>query len=166
MSLAKLATQVAHQLACKKVRLVLAESCTAGLVSATLAQSPGISAWHCGSAVTYREATKVAWLGVDPVTIEEQTAVSELVAQQMANGVLRQTPEADLAGSITGHLGPNAPDASDGLVFIAIAWRRESEEPETTVVQFRLTSQDRLARQQEAAELVFKQLLVALTAAP
>jgi nicotinamide mononucleotide (NMN) deamidase PncC len=41
----------------------------------------------------------------------------------MARKVLARTPEADIAASVTGHLGPNAPPALDGLVFIGIAIR-------------------------------------------
>ena len=44
------------------VRVAFAESCTAGLVAASLARTPGISQWLCGSAVVYRDATKAAWL--------------------------------------------------------------------------------------------------------
>ncbi len=44
-------------------KIVFAESCTAGLVSATLARVPGVSAYLCGSAVTYRDEVKTAWVG-------------------------------------------------------------------------------------------------------
>ena len=44
--------------------LVLAESCTGGLAAAALATIPGISRWFCGSAVTYRDQTKIDWLAV------------------------------------------------------------------------------------------------------
>lgn len=143
----KLATVLAQQ----NVRIVLAESCTAGLASAALAQIPGISQWHCGSAVTYREATKQAWLDVSAADLKQFTAVSEPVARQMALGVLEKTPEADFAASITGHLGPEAPEGFDGVVFIATARRTNAQTELLRVQQMKLQATERVARQNEAA---------------
>jgi len=72
-------------------RLVLAESCTAGLVAAEISMVVGVSEFFCGSAVTYRDATKRSWLDVDGKCIAEQTAVCRDVAEQMVRGVLRKT---------------------------------------------------------------------------
>jgi PncC family amidohydrolase len=145
---------LAESLAQKQLKVVFAESCTGGLVSAALAGVPGISEWLCGSAVTYRSPTKVAWLGVDAAQIEDFTAVCSEVALQMAVGVLDKTPEADLALSITGHLGPEAPEDMDGLVFVGSARRSEAGSPTTDVVRRVLTTDGRLVRQREAASLV------------
>jgi nicotinamide mononucleotide (NMN) deamidase PncC len=41
----------------------------------------------------------------------------------MAVGVLERTPEADLAASVTGHLGPDAPAALDGVIYVGVARR-------------------------------------------
>lgn len=132
-------------------RIVFAESCTAGLASATLAQSPGVSQWHCGSAVTYREATKTAWLEIPPSEIEAHNLVSAEIAQRMALGVLRITPEADIAAAITGHLGPHAPAELDGVTFIAIAQRQGDEIAIVTTKKHPLKPTSRSERQQEAA---------------
>ncbi len=145
---------LAECLARKQLKIVFAESCTGGLVSAALAGVPGISEWLCGSAVTYRSPTKVAWLGVDALQIAEHTAVCSGVALQMAVGVLEKTPEADLSLSITGHLGPGVAEEMDGLVFVGIARRRENGSPATDVVRSVLTSEGRVVRQREAASLV------------
>ena len=53
------------------LKIVFAESCTGGLISATLTRIPGISAYHCGSAVVYQEATKTGWLGVPRTMLDE-----------------------------------------------------------------------------------------------
>ncbi|MFN5709027.1 MAG: CinA family protein, partial [Planctomycetota bacterium] len=84
-------------------RVVFAESCTAGLVAASLAIVPGISRCLCGSLVTYREASKTAWLGVDAQLIAAFTAVSPEVTAQMASAALQRTIEADWAAAVTGH---------------------------------------------------------------
>jgi PncC family amidohydrolase len=104
-------------------RIVFAESCTAGLVSASLARVPGISEFLCGSAVVYRIDTKAKWLGIREDVLQEPGPVSSLIASQMAEHVLALTPEADLAASITGHLGPGAPPDLDGVIYIAVARR-------------------------------------------
>ena len=63
----ELAIRLADCLRLRSRRVVLAESCTAGLVSAALAQVPGVSEFHCGSAVVYRLETigSVAAMAID-----------------------------------------------------------------------------------------------------
>ncbi|MBD3673091.1 MAG: CinA family protein [Planctomycetaceae bacterium] len=118
-----LARQLAELLEESNEQLVFAESCTAGLASATLAGVPGISQHLCGSAVVYQIPTKVAWLDIAPDLIESHGYVSEEVATAMAKGVLRITPHATLSASITGDLGPDAPEATDGTAWIAVESR-------------------------------------------
>ena len=139
-------------------RVVLAESCTAGLIAASIAQIPGASDILCGSAVTYRNDTKARWLQVRNRDIEQYTAVSKQVAEQMLVGVLDATPEADLAAAITGHLGPNAPGEQDGEVFLATA-RRGEPTPQIEVVRVKLRSIARVARQREATMVAIQRLL-------
>ena len=106
-----------------KTNLVLAESCTGGLVSAALTRIPGISARLCGSAVVYQIETKARWLGIPPAMLVKPGPVSRAVAAEMARRVLEKTPQADLGVSVTGHLGPDAPKSQDGLVYIGVARR-------------------------------------------
>ncbi|MBC7691609.1 MAG: nicotinamide-nucleotide amidohydrolase family protein [Methylotenera sp.] len=105
------------------MRIVFAESCTGGLIAATLAQIPGISDHFCGSAVVYRNATKNQWLGVTSRSLEKWGAVSREVSIQMAKGVLKKTREAQISASITGFLGPSGPKKELGHAFISIAIR-------------------------------------------
>ncbi len=132
-------------------RIVFAESCTGGLVAATLGSIPGISQHFCGSAVTYRGATKVAWLGVNATDVERDDAVNEAVASQMAEAVLAKTPESTLAVSVTGHVGPDAPPDLDGVIYIGAARALHCQ-----VSRHRLTSNLRRERQREAATLVLE----------
>ncbi len=156
MTTAELANQVVTRLQTLKLRLVLAESCTGGLIAAELAKVPGVSNWLCGSAVTYRSETKIAWLGVDRQLIDRHSAVSTEVAAQMVVGVLRTTPEADVAASITGHFGPQAPAGLDGIVLVAVAFRSDSE---PSVSRHQLATKTRIERQSEAVNLVLEKLL-------
>ena len=101
--------------------IVFAESCTAGLIAACLARIAGVSEVLAGSAVVYQLATKSKWLNVDPALLEDPGPVSQVVSEQMARGVLQITPHATIAASVTGHLGPNAPDGLDGTAWSTIA---------------------------------------------
>lgn len=160
--------RIADLLAGAKKRAVFAESCTAGLVSAWLARVPGVSNYLCGSAVTYREATKSEWLGVSTSVLEQHTAVSERVTALMARGVLAKTPEADIAAAVTGHLGPNAPPEQDGLAYVTVAVRLPGGEDAVVdfAREYRLSTTGRLSRQREAASFVLDCLLEILEADP
>jgi nicotinamide-nucleotide amidase len=87
-------------------RIATAESCTAGLLAARLTERPGSSAYVAGGVVAYANEAKVGLLGVDPGLIERHGAVSESVADAMAEGALRRF-EADTAVAITGIAGPD-----------------------------------------------------------
>ena len=96
--------QVAQLLAGRRV--ATAESCTAGLLAARLTERPGSSAYVMGGVVAYSNEAKVELLGVDPALIERHGAVSEPVAEAMAEGALARF-DADTAVSITGIAGPD-----------------------------------------------------------
>jgi PncC family amidohydrolase len=95
--------QVVQLLAARRV--ATAESCTAGLLAARLTERPGSSAYVMGGLVAYSNEAKVDLLGVDPGLIEEHGAVSEPVADAMAEGALRRF-DADTAVAVTGIAGP------------------------------------------------------------
>ena len=128
-TLSRSARQLARLLDSRQQLIVFAESCTGGMVSATLTEVPGVSARHCGSAVVYQVETKIAWLGVDAQKLKKPGPVSRVVAEQMATGVLEKTPAATISAAITGHLGPNAPAKQDGLVYVAVAVRDADGSP-------------------------------------
>ena len=154
MTIDHVAKSLARQLGELGVRIVFAESCTAGLVSATLARVPGISEWHCGSAVVYREQTKEEWLDVPRTQIDRFTAVSDTIARRMAVGVLAHTPEAHIAASVTGHLGPDAPHQQDGIIYVGFARRQGDRIADGGAKRYALSERTRLKRQKEAVAIV------------
>ncbi|MGB3481398.1 MAG: competence/damage-inducible protein A [Mycobacterium sp.] len=85
--------------------IATAESCTAGLLAARLADRPGSSAYLLGSVVAYANTAKTGLLDVDSALIERHGAVSEPVAEAMAAGALVRFG-ADTAVSVTGIAGP------------------------------------------------------------
>ena len=145
-------------------RLVIAESCTAGLVAGVLGQIPGISKWLCGSAVTYRESAKKEWLGVSSTTLATHHAESIETTREMALGVLRKTSEAKYSVAVTGHLGPDAPPALDGQIFIAVAVRADEEARIYSTDCLKLSSLERVARQYESVDCVLSCIKEAVAA--
>lgn len=106
------------------LRLATAESCTGGLVSATLTEIAGSSDVVDRGYVVYANRAKIDMLGVREASLEQFGAVSERVAREMAEGALDRSG-CDLAVAITGIAGPGGgtPDKPVGLVHIAAARR-------------------------------------------
>lgn len=113
-----LVERVSEALAGRGLRLVLAESCTGGLLAATLTDRPGASRFLESSFVTYSDEAKASLLGVDRGVLREHGAVSEPVARAMVEGALRH---GDAAVAITGIAGPEGGTAGKpvGTVWIA-----------------------------------------------
>lgn len=107
-----------------RLTLVVAESCTGGLIAACLTSIPDASRVVERAFVTYSDQAKIDLLGVPAGLIEAHGAVSEPVARAMAEGALARTP-ADLAVSVTGIAGPGGgtPGKPIGLVHLAAARR-------------------------------------------
>jgi len=106
------------------LKVATAESCTGGLVAATLTEIAGSSdVVDCGF-VTYSNAAKQAMLGVPAATLKRHGAVSGETAAAMAAGALKNS-QADLAVAITGIVGPGGGTTEKpvGLVYLAAASR-------------------------------------------
>ncbi len=104
--------------------IATAESCTGGLIAATLAAVPGASASLERGFVTYANEAKIEMLSVRIAMLREHGAVSREVALAMAEGALRHSP-ADIVVAVTGVAGPDGgtPEKPVGLVHIAAARR-------------------------------------------
>ncbi len=86
-------------------RLAVAESCTGGLVAASLTEIPGSSdVFECGFN-TYSNSAKQNILGVTDDLLDTFGAVSVAVAWEMAKGALAKS-DTDVAVAITGIAGP------------------------------------------------------------
>lgn len=107
-----------------KLTLATAESCTGGMIAATLTDIAGASEVVDRGFVTYSNAAKMAVLGVPPELLAEHGAVSAPVAEAMVGGALARAP-VDLAVAVTGIAGPGGgtPVKPVGLVFIAVQRR-------------------------------------------
>jgi nicotinamide-nucleotide amidase len=104
--------------------LATAESCTGGLIAATLTAIAGSSDVVERGFVTYSNEAKREMLGVSEQSLAIAGAVSEEVARAMADGALAHS-RADIALSVTGIAGPGGatPTKPVGLVYIGAARR-------------------------------------------
>jgi len=111
----------------RKLTIVTAESCTAGLISAALSQVEGAGEILHGSFVTYTKANKSAALGVSPELLRTEGSVNAAVVKQLAGGALLRSP-ADIALAVTGVLGPDPDEDGNpvGLVYLCCC-RRDGE---------------------------------------
>ncbi|MBP2477205.1 nicotinamide-nucleotide amidase [Crossiella equi] len=98
-----------------------AESLTAGLLAATLAEVPGASAVLRGGLVVYAAELKHTLAGVDAGLLAEHGAVHPEVAAQLAAGA-RERCGADWGIGLTGVAGPDPQDGvAPGTVHLGIA---------------------------------------------
>lgn len=118
----------------RKQTLAVAESCTGGFLAHRITNVPGVSAVFLAGYVTYANEAKEGMLGVDPRLILAHGAVSEEVAQAMAEGARRQANTA-FALATTGIAGPGGgtEEKPVGTVFIALA----ADDAATQVKSFR-----------------------------
>lgn len=116
-----LPADVVTELIRRGLRVATAESLTAGLLAATIADVPGASATLQGGVVAYQNEVKVRLLGVDPGRLASHGAVDSGVAAQMAEGA-RRAFGADIGLATTGVAGPEPHQGrAVGTVYLGIA---------------------------------------------
>ncbi len=114
--------QLADILRERRLKIATAESCTGGLLAARLTERAGSSEYVCGAIVAYSNDVKVAQAGVAPELIERHGAVSQEVAEALAQGA-RERLGADVGVGITGIAGPGggSEEKPVGLVWLSVA---------------------------------------------
>jgi len=121
-NLDKQAERLMHRLCDAKLTIATAESCTGGMLAALLTDIEGAGHGFDRGFVTYTTDSKTDLLGIEPVLLDRNEAVSEVVARAMAEGALERS-KADIALGVTGFAGPAGPDHEEGLVHFALARR-------------------------------------------
>ena len=143
----------------KQFTLVVAESCTGGMLAQQCTSLSGSSKWfECGF-VTYSNASKIRLLGVQADVLDEYGAVSSQVAEQMAQGALQHS-DANLSIAITGIAGPDGgnQDKPVGTVFIATFSNHGVKNQPAFVSKF-LFKGDRESIRQQACAAAIEQVM-------
>ena len=128
-----------HDILCQRqLTLATAESCTGGAIASRFTAMAGASAYFNGGVIAYANEVKCNILGVSNNDIEQQGAVSETVARQMAEGA-RRALQSDYAIATTGIAGPTGGSAEKpvGTVWMAVAT------PTRTITSLRNCGTDR-----------------------
>ncbi|BAK66476.1 conserved hypothetical protein [Sphingobium sp. SYK-6] len=140
-------------------RIVVAESCTGGLVSAALTEIPGSSAVFEAGFVTYSNAQKVSLLGVSEDVLDTFGAVSIATAWAMAQGALNRSG-ADIAVSITGVAGPDGGTELKPVGTVVFARAERGDESENVVADLRRFEDEGRAKIRLHAALCALELLL------
>ena len=129
-----------------KKSVAIAESCTAGLVSAMLTDIPGASGALLEGAVVYSNEAKIRTCGVKAETLARHGAVSAQCAEELAQGI-RVRAGADIGLSVTGIAGPGGGSESKpvGLVYFGIA-----TEKSVTAIEKNYSGLDRASLRERA----------------
>ena len=123
----------------RNMKLVMAESCTGGLVGNLITNIPGSSDYYLGSVTAYAYEAKEALLGVKHETLLANGAVSRPTVLEMASGVRRSLAggfplESIIGVSISGIAGPGGglPEKPVGTIWFGMstpegdyAWRKQ-----------------------------------------
>ena len=149
-TLARLLIDEARQ---RSLRVVTAESCTAGLVAGAICSISGASDIFDRGFVTYSNRAKQEMLGVPGDLIADMGAVSEPVARMMAEGALENS-NAHIAVAITGVAGPGGgtPLKPVGTVHIATARSNQGLRHRSEFFEFETREEIQLAAVQAALQ--------------
>lgn len=110
-----------------KLTVSVAESCSTGLISQLLTETPGSSRYFMLGVVAYSNKAKEKILNIPPNLIIKNTAVSQKVAEKMAQNI-RRLAKTDFGLGATGIAGPTGAtlDKPIGTVFIAASKKNKT----------------------------------------
>lgn len=121
------ATALLSKLEAAGLMVATAESCTGGLIAATLTEIAGSSAVVDRGFVTYSNEAKTDMLGVPADMINAHGAVSEPVARSMAEGALARS-QANITISVTGVAGPGGGSTDKPVGTVHFGCAREGRQ--------------------------------------
>jgi PncC family amidohydrolase len=137
--------------------MTTAESCTAGLIAAHIADVPGAGKLLECAFVVYSPEAKQKRLGVKAETIERCNLTSEEVAREMAQGAMRNS-NANMAIANTGVTDNTDPAIEPGTQCFAWFFARHDDLPEQLFSETRQFTGDRNAIREQAALHALKQI--------
>jgi nicotinamide-nucleotide amidase len=154
-----LATELGERCVERGVIIVGAESCTGGLIAATITSVSGSSAWFDRGFVTYSNEAKTQAIGVPASTLAAFGAVSEQTAADMARGALAslrfdERVKAAVAFSVTGVAGPGGGTAAKPVGMVCFGFAT-ADGVRTSTQRF---DGDRASVREQSVEFVLREL--------
>ena len=135
--------------------LSTAESCTGGMVAASITELAGSSEWFERGYVTYSNQSKSEDIDVSQNLIEQHGAVSDQVARAMALGA-KQNSGSDLSLSITGITGPTGGSSEKPIGTVCFAWALANDQ---IVSETKYFEGNRQQIRQQACDFSLRKLL-------
>ena len=152
-----LASLVVEELKKRQISITAAESLTAGLFQASIADFSGVSAIFKGGFVTYSLEEKAKMLDIPQTELEIHGVVSTYTAEKMAEQA-REKTASDIGISLTGVAGPESLEGHPaGTVFIGL-----SQESGTEVIRVNIGGRSRTDVRKIAVMHAFNLVLKAL----
>lgn len=126
-NISSLRKTLANTLIKNQQKIVTAESCTGGLLSAAFTQVAGASQWFERGFIVYSNTAKKTLLDVPEMILQRHGAVSHETAKAMAIGALKNS-EATISIAITGIAGPTGgtPEKPVGLVYFGFSRKKHA----------------------------------------
>ena len=122
-SIAKRVIEIASE---KKIRIAVAESCTGGMIAEKITDIPGSSNCFSHGVVSYSDEAKSQFFKIKDDNLEDHGAVSQEVAEQMAEGVI-QYNDCDISVSVTGIAGPSGATKTKPIGTIGFPGQKKSK---------------------------------------
>ncbi len=137
----------------KNITISVAESCTGGLISNTIAKNSGVSKIFFYGIVCYSNKAKIKYLSVSKKTLEKFGAVSSNVAEEMIDNLYKKE-KSKIIVSTTGIAGPKGGTKNKpvGLVFIGIKYKNKN------FIFKKIFKGSRTDIQRKTKEFVFKKI--------
>ena len=142
------AAQALQLASAQALRIVTAETCTAGLVSSCLTSVPGASKTFERGFVLYHDSAKATGLGVPEAVSRQYGAVSGEVTKGLAEGALGHST-AGIAVAVTGYAGPGGGNEKNPVGTVYVAAARKGTD---TMVERHVFSGDRDAVRMQAVD--------------
>lgn len=155
----ELSEKIGYYLRDNDLLLATAESCTAGLISSTIAETSGSSKWLDAGFVVYSAEAKAKSLGVNLKTIEDYDITSCEVAQEMSVGALKNS-RANVSVSVTGLAGPGGGTPEIPVGTVCMSWAFSKNDNILTFEEKVLFNGDRNSIREQVVEHVLNQLVL------
>jgi nicotinamide-nucleotide amidase len=148
---------IANKLIEKNLKIATAESCTGGNIAHQFTSLAGSSAFFEGSVVAYSNSVKENLLQVSSIDLEENGAVSQIIVEQMAQGV-RKLLKVDVSLAISGIAGPTGGtnEKPVGTVWISACSKESIISKE---YRFGKQRNENILRASQAALLLLKEII-------
>ena len=124
--IARLAKRVIEIASEKKIRIAVAESCTGGMIAEKITDVPSSSNCFSHGVVSYSDEAKSQFFKIKVDTLKDHGAVSQVVAKQMAEGVIHYN-DCDISVAVTGIAGPSGATETKSIGTVWFSWAKKVE---------------------------------------